>query len=64
MCERNIKTNSRPKEFYRAGTAPPGFEIPGSATDRDSHTYIFLVVRVEILLAFDFSESLCVFYVA
>ena len=23
----------RPKEFYRAETAPPGFEIPGSATE-------------------------------
>ena len=32
MCERDIKTNARPQEFYRAGTAPPGFEIPGSAT--------------------------------
>ena len=29
---RGIKTILRPKEFYRAGTAPPGFEIPGSAT--------------------------------
>ena len=26
------KSNPRPQEFYRAGTAPPGFEIPGSAT--------------------------------
>ena len=25
----------RPKEFYRAGTAPPGFEIPGSATESE-----------------------------
>ena len=23
MCERDIKTNARPQEFYRAGTAPP-----------------------------------------
>ena len=32
MCEGDIKTNPRPKNFYRAETAPPGFEIPGSAT--------------------------------
>ena len=32
MCEGDIKTNPRPNKFYRAGTAPPGFEIPGSAT--------------------------------
>ena len=32
MCEGVIKTNPRPQEFYRAGTAPPGFEVPGSAT--------------------------------
>ena len=23
----------RPQEFYRAGTTPPGFKIPGSATE-------------------------------
>nr|XP_022327237.1 uncharacterized protein LOC111126694 isoform X2 [Crassostrea virginica] len=28
-----IKTNLRPQQFYHAGTAPPSFEIPGSATD-------------------------------
>ena len=33
MCEMDIKINARFQEFYRAGTAPPGFEIPGSATD-------------------------------
>ena len=33
MSEGGIKTNLKPKEFYRAGTAPPGFEIPESATD-------------------------------
>ena len=32
MSEGVIKTNPRPQEFYRAGTAPSGFEIPGSAT--------------------------------
>ena len=32
MSEGGIKTKPRPQEFYRAGTAPPGFEIPGSAT--------------------------------
>ena len=31
MYEGGIKTNLRPQEFY-ARTAPPGFEIPGSAT--------------------------------
>ena len=29
---RGIKTNPRSQEFYRAGIATPGFEIPGSAT--------------------------------
>ena len=38
MCEGDIKTNPRPQEFYRAGTAPLGFEIPGSTTDRQSIT--------------------------
>ena len=33
MCEaRGVKTILRPQEFFRAGTARPGFEIPGSAT--------------------------------
>ena len=32
MCEGGIKTNLRPKEFYCTGTAPPGFEIPESAS--------------------------------
>ena len=32
MYEGDIKTNPGPQEFYRAGTAPPGFKIPGSAT--------------------------------
>ena len=32
MCKGNIKTNPRPEEFYCGGTAPPGFEIFGSAT--------------------------------
>ena len=27
------KQSPKPQEFYRAGTAPPGFKIPGSATD-------------------------------
>ena len=31
MCEGGIKTNLRHQEIYRAGTTPPGFEIPGSA---------------------------------
>ena len=34
MCE-GIKTNLRPQEVYRAWTAPPGFEIPGSASAKD-----------------------------
>ena len=29
---KGIKTNPRSQEFYRAGTAPPGFEIPGTVT--------------------------------
>ena len=33
MCEGAPNQTPRPQEFYRAGTAPPGFEIPGSATD-------------------------------
>ena len=32
MYEGGITTNLRPQEFYRAGTAYPGFEIPRSAT--------------------------------
>ena len=28
----DIKTNPRSQKFYRAGTAPAGFEIPGSVT--------------------------------
>ena len=36
MCEGGIKTNLRPQEIYRVGTAPPGFEIPGSAS---GHVY-------------------------
>ena len=34
MCEGGIKTN----EFYCAGNAPPGFEIPGSASGVVTHT--------------------------
>ena len=37
---RGTKSNPRPQEFYRAGTAPPGFEIPGSATDVDRENYL------------------------
>ena len=35
MCEGGIKTNLRPQDINRAKTAPPGFEIPGSATDNE-----------------------------
>ena len=35
MCEGGIKKYLRPLKFYRAGTPPPSFEIPGSATDGD-----------------------------
>ena len=28
-----IKTIPRPQEFYRPGTGPPDFEIPGPATE-------------------------------
>ena len=35
VCVKGIKTNLRPQEVYRAGTAPPGFEIPGSASAKD-----------------------------
>ena len=30
----------RPKEFYRAGTAPRDFEIPGSATECECEQFI------------------------
>ena len=51
MCEGGIKTNIRPKEFYRTGTAPPGFEISESATGYDAvrqstaRTLVFWGVR-------------------
>ena len=63
MCEGGIKTNLRRQEFYRAGTAPPGFEIPGSATDiqcihfimilfghalwRDTYKYLCIYIEIE-----------------
>ena len=31
---KGIKIIPRPQEFYCAGTTPPGFEIPGSATGK------------------------------
>ena len=30
----------RSQEFYRAGTAPPGLKIPGSATDCEWTTFL------------------------
>ena len=35
---RGIKTIPRPQELYRARTAPPSFEIPGSATNKFQNT--------------------------
>ena len=32
ICVKGLHNILRPQEFYRAGTAPPGFENPGSAT--------------------------------
>ena len=40
MCEGDIKTNLRPQEFYRAGTATPGFEFSGSATVCEWNTFL------------------------
>ena len=33
----SIKIISRPQELYRAGTAPPGSKIPGSANGTDTY---------------------------
>ena len=33
ICVKGHQNILRPQEFYCARTAPPGFEIPGSATD-------------------------------
>ena len=38
MCD-GLQNILRPQEFYRAGTAPTGFEIPGSATGKDDLYY-------------------------
>ena len=32
VCVKGIQNKPQTQEFYRAGTASPGFEIPGSAT--------------------------------
>ena len=34
VCKAGIKTIFRPKKSYNAGTVPPGFKIPGSATNK------------------------------
>ena len=36
----------RPKEFYRAGTAPPGFEIPGSATECEWNNLLMQMLTI------------------
>ena len=47
MCEGGIKTNLIPQEFYPAGTAPPGSEIPRSATDYIVVTLTIIVIEKE-----------------
>ena len=47
MCEGGIKTN----EFYCAGNSPPGFEIPGSASDVPGTVGSFNSVGIDICLA-------------
>ena len=43
ICEK--ETFPRPQKFYRDGTAPPGFLIPGPAPDRYINTLILLLTR-------------------
>ena len=53
QCVKGHKTVPRPQEFYRAGTAPPGSEIPESVTGLtliDRHILYLLINAAENVL--------------
>ena len=42
VCVKGHQNKSQTLEYYRTGTAPPGFEIPGSATAVSIKEYIWI----------------------
>ena len=59
MCEGDIQTNPRPQEFYRAGTAAPGFEIPGSATDIFCVFCMLVISKIFKILWIEDTDFVC-----
>ena len=50
-------TIHNPKEFYRIGTAHPGFEIPGSATVHSC--FILLLIMYKSVISSLFDSTMC-----